>query len=509
MHSYFQKSLSSMINRSFIVLLLVFTLILSNSVYSQMYVSPDGDDANPGTIELPFKSISKATSLAGPDSVIYLRGGVYYDSTTIRLNKSGQPGRYIKLWAYPGERPIIDFEGQPVSTSSRGFQLSHNYWHLKGLEIRHAKDNGIYISAWYSIVENCIIYRCNDTGIQISNGGSYNKIINCDSFENYDPLTFGENADGFAAKLNIGPGNEFYGCRAWLNADDGWDLYQAGDSVYIEDCWAFRNGFNIWGIPNFQGDGNGFKLGGNYTADPHKIVRSVAFDNKSKGFDQNNNTAGIAVYNNTAFRNQSRNFSFPAAPSSGKHELKNNLSYLGQNLTAAGSILETNSWQGFTVSDTDFISLDTSLAVIEREISGILQEIDLFRLRKTSSLVDAGVNVGLPFNDSAPDIGAFETDGEPADVKDEYIVSSFILHQNYPNPFNPSTIFSFSLLSPGDVSLDIYDILGRKTAVVFNGYLQAGSYNIDWNASAIPAGVYFAEFRYMDNRKVIKLNLIK
>jgi pectate disaccharide-lyase len=202
-----------------------------------------------------------------------LREGVYYDSTTIRLNKTGAPGKYIKLWAYPGERPVIDFSGQPVSTSSRGFQISHNYWHLKGLEVRNAKDNGIYISAWYTIVEQCIVYRCNDTGIQISGGGSYNKIIDCDSYENYDPLTSGENADGFAAKLNIGPGNEFYSCRAWSNADDGWDLYEADDSVYIEDCWAFRNGINIWNMPNFQGDGNGFKLGGNYIAGPHKIIR--------------------------------------------------------------------------------------------------------------------------------------------------------------------------------------------------------------------------------------------
>ena len=138
---------------------------------------------------MPFKSLTKAISVAGPDSLIYMRGGVYNDSTTIRLNKSGTADHPIKIWAYPGERPIIDFSNQPVSTSSRGIQISHNYWHIKGLEIRNAKDNGIYISSWYNTVENCVIHNCQDTGLQISGNGSYNLILNCDSYENFDPLT--------------------------------------------------------------------------------------------------------------------------------------------------------------------------------------------------------------------------------------------------------------------------------------------------------------------------------
>jgi hypothetical protein len=401
--------------RIYIVVLL--SLIGFNSLlFPQIYVSPDGDDSNPGTIDLPLKTLGKAVSLSGPDSLIYMRDGIYYDSTTVSLNKSGQPDKYIKLWAYPGEKPIIDFSGQPVGTSSRGLRLSHNYWHIKGLEIRNAKDNGIHISSWYNIVEACVIYNCNDTGIQISNGGSYNLILNCDSFLNNDPLNNGENADGFAAKLGIGPGNIFRGCRAWDNSDDGYDMYEAADTVFVDSCWAFRNGYNIWGFPNFQGDGNGFKLGGNFYADPHKIIRSVAFDNASKGFDQNNNTAGITLYNNTSWRNQSRNYSFPSAPSSGVHVLKNNISYQGSNNITSGSEQETNSWQGFTVTDSDFISLDTALATIPRDANDKIPHTDFLRLASGSLLINAGVNVGLPFNGSAPDLGAFETE-DPVPVE--------------------------------------------------------------------------------------------
>ncbi|MEJ2194590.1 MAG: right-handed parallel beta-helix repeat-containing protein [Ignavibacteriaceae bacterium] len=400
-----------------IYLIVLLSLIgFSSYLFSQIYISPDGDDANPGTIDLPFKTLTQAVSVSGPDTLIYMRGGIYYDSTTIVLNKSGQPDHYIKLWAYPGEHPIIDFSGQPVSTSSRGIRITHNYWHIKGIEIRNAKDNGIHISSWYNIVEACVIHNCNDTGIQISNGGSYNLILNCDSYLNNDPLNNGENADGFAAKLGIGPGNIFRGCRAWNNSDDGYDMYEAADTVFVDNCWAFRNGYNLWGFPSFAGDGNGFKLGGNFFADPHKIIRSVAFDNVHKGFDQNNNTAGITLYNNTAWGNGERNFSFPSAPTSSVHILKNNISYEGQNNITSGSEQEANSWQGFTVTDADFISLDTSLAEIPRDTNNEIPYTGLFRLSTSSSLIDAGVFVGLTFNGSAPDLGAFET-GDPVPVE--------------------------------------------------------------------------------------------
>ncbi len=489
----------------------LFLILFSIIIKAQIFVAPDGDDNNPGTIDLPFKTLTKAISVSGPDSLIYLRGGVYYDSTTIRLNKSGTDGHYIKIWAYQDEVPIIDFSGQPVSTSSRGLAITHNYWHLKGLTIINAKDNGIHISSFYNIVENCVINNCNDTGIQISNGGSYNLILNCDSYLNHYPLTNGENADGFAAKLGIGPGNIFRGCRSWNNSDDGYDMYEAADTVLVDNCWAFRNGYNLWGILNFAGDGNGFKLGGNYFADPHKIIRSVAFDNVAKGFDQNNNTAGITVYNNTAWGNGSRNFSFPTAPTSGSHILKNNISFEGQNLIVSGSIEETNSWQGFTVSSADFRSLDSTLALASRDSEGNLPYNDLLRLASGSSLIDAGVYVGLPYNDSAPDLGAFEFEGNPNVVDNLIISDNFILLQNYPNPFNPSTNFSYYIPESGNVSLEIFNMIGERVDILINELQNAGSYSLTWNTNvnSLPSGMYLARLNWNQNIKTLKVILLK
>ena len=498
----------------YIILLSLF-IQFSIVINAQIYVAPWGDDQNPGTFEFPFRSLTKAVSVSGPDTLIYMRGGVYNDSTTQTLNKSGSEGHYIKVWAYSGETPILDFSNQPVSTSSRGIRITHNYWYIKGLVIRNAKDNGIYIQSYYNIVENCILYNNNDTGIQISNGGSYNLVLNCDSYMNFDPLTFGENADGFAAKLGIGPGNVFRGCRAWNNSDDGYDTYEASDTVLIDQCWAFRNGYNIWGINPFDGDGNGFKLGGGTNqADPHKIIRSVAFDNPGKGFDQNNNTAGVTLYNNTAWGNGYRNFSFPTQPTSGVHILKNNISFEGQNSITGNSVQEANSWQGFTVTSADFRNLDSTLAILPRDSVGNLPYVNLLRLATGSSMIDAGVYVGLPFNDSSPDLGAFETEGIPNTEDEEYTITTFELFQNYPNPFNPSTTFNYMHDISENVKLEIYNILGNKIAEPVNEYQTAGSYSVNWIAKdfwgdLLPSGIYFAKLQLEENQQIIKIILMK
>lgn len=72
-----------------------------------------------------------------------------------------------------------------------------------------------------------------------------------------------------------------------------------------------------------------------------------------------------------------------------------------------------------------------------------------------------------------------------------YMPESFSLAQNYPNPFNPSTNIKFSIAAPGLTTLRVYNTLGQNIATLVNQYLQAGSYDADWNASGYSSGVYF------------------
>ena len=68
---------------------------------------------------------------------------------------------------------------------------------------------------------------------------------------------------------------------------------------------------------------------------------------------------------------------------------------------------------------------------------------------------------------------------------------TFALRQNYPNPFNPSTAISFDLDRTAGVTLNVFDALGRRVAVLHEGTLPAGSYEVTFQAAALPSGVYY------------------
>jgi hypothetical protein len=90
-----------------------------------------------------------------------------------------------------------------------------------------------------------------------------------------------------------------------------------------------------------------------------------------------------------------------------------------------------------------------------------------------------------------------------------------VLEQNYPNPFNPSTTLRFGLPTAGNVSLIVYDVLGREVTTLVRGTMDAGYHTTTWNASSVASGVYFArltvtnDFGKVAFNKVTKLLLMK
>ena len=96
----------------------------------------------------------------------------------------------------------------------------------------------------------------------------------------------GENADGFGMKEASGTGNKFIGCRAWENADDGYDFYAWIGTVKLENCWAYRSARNA-SFTGSDSDGNGFKLGGDNMGGNHTLTNCSAWDNKARGFTNN------------------------------------------------------------------------------------------------------------------------------------------------------------------------------------------------------------------------------
>jgi len=81
--------------------------------------------------------------------------------------------------------------------------------------------------------------------------------------------------------------------------------------------------------------------------------------------------------------------------------------------------------------------------------------------------------------------------------------------QNYPNPFNSSTKISYELSQTGEISIDIFDILGRRVETLINQAQPAGKYNLIWDASGLPSGIYFARLQSTDQRHAQKMLLLK
>jgi hypothetical protein len=382
------------------------------------YVSPTGKSTNDGTSFTSALDLTTALARLAAGETILMQGGTYTipfqagQSNTITLSKAGTTDKPLNLFAEPGKIATVDFQC-PANTyvdQSVGFMVSGSYWYWRGIAVTRSPYQGVYVTGSHNTFENCAFYDNRNTGLEINKGGSYTTVINCDAYQNYDPKKQGSMADGFGPKQTQGPGNKLIGCRAWENSDDGFDAYDSPEVVTFDGCWAFRNGIDVWSYGDFAGNGNGFKAGGNGARANHVLRQCVAFENRVKGFDQNNNSGGITV-TNCLSANNGTNYGLTGNLASGeKHVLKNNVA-LGATGGIANATEANNAWTlGLTVTAADFLSVDTAaLGKTARAPDGTLPATDLFRLKAGSKLIDAGTDVGLPFQGSAPDLGPFES----------------------------------------------------------------------------------------------------
>lgn len=497
---------------------------------NDIHVATNGDNNNAGTVEAPLLTIDKAMEIVQPGDRILVHEGTYMITKRIKIPAlNTNPDLRCELRAWPEDavgKVIID--GTNMNTSSeiefkqsRCIYVNHeaNYWTFYGLVLQNAKDNGMKIEGSYNIVERCTFRWNNDTGLQIGmfkdfsieetksfpisgkpafnpnfSYCRYNKVINCDSYENADLKSYsgsddGGDADGFAVKLFPGPGTEFHGCRAWTNSDDNWDLYMTYHPVVIDHCWAWHAGY----LPNgSEGkNGNGFKLGGggsaggadfDHSVGAHVLTNCVAFENLHKGFDQNNAYEGMYIFNCVAWGNE-YNYRFPTEFKYGTMDIHNCIGWgataeksgrkignheflspdkAGYQDPTAGTTY--NSWieidgcspikesfkpdGGFYTPETqdhsgEFLSLSVADFKADREPDGSLPNNNFVRLKPGSIFKDKGMpvigftparkmteaeclsyieglneyitadDIYIPYNDDAPEFGAFELDGVP------------------------------------------------------------------------------------------------
>jgi hypothetical protein len=293
-----------------------------------LYVAPNGTDGAAGTVSSPTTLTSALTRVTA-GGTIFLRGGTYRYSQTITIGQdnNGTAGARKKLFAYQGETPVLNFSAQSEDPANRGLAVGGSYWHLHGIVVERAGDNGILLAGNNNIIERTVTRFNRDSGLQLSRlianapqsqWPSNNLVLSTESHDNAD--SDGEDADGFAPKLTVGPGNVFRYTVSHNNIDDGYDLFTKSDTgpigaVTIEDSLAYGNGTLSDGSQAGNGDRNGYKLGGEDIAVNHVIRRNIAHDNGKHGFTFNRNPGTMTVSDNVATGNTERNFNFDGGTS--------------------------------------------------------------------------------------------------------------------------------------------------------------------------------------------------
>jgi hypothetical protein len=156
-----------------LLIVIILTSVVQIKLYASVYYASPGGTGT-GTFDSPCSFSSGLTKLTAGGDTLYLRGGIYYLTAKVSINKTGLPTARIAIMAYPGEKPILDFSGEPYSSSNPGISLSaaSSYMHIKGLIIRYAGDNGMINNGSNHIIENCEFYGNCDTGLQHKSGGN-------------------------------------------------------------------------------------------------------------------------------------------------------------------------------------------------------------------------------------------------------------------------------------------------------------------------------------------------
>jgi hypothetical protein len=438
---------------------------------AEYYTSSTGNDNNSGTINNPFKTISKGVEKLKAGDILYVRSGTYVEQ--IYVAQSGTENAPVTIMAYPGESPVIDGENTiPSSAFGSLVQLEGDYVYFAGFEVKnstgmavlligqhdkaskikahHCTENGVLVSGDYGIAEDCEVWQCDlsnsinpghpasgywSTGISaarsIVDGITTNAILRRNIVYN----NWGEGLSSFEAEGTIIEDNIVY---------DNWSV-----NLYISDTRNAMVQRNIvYNTPNnIVGERRPFTLG-DERADVPRSANNIVINNLIYNADlwafwstgvPGSGLDNVLIANNTIVNGQLQIGASTADQAVNKSAVICNNIFSNDNgdpWQIMGSlsklIFSNNLWSaappGGLSGNGDVIG-DPLLAKTGATGAGELSA-SYFKLLETSPAIDKGT----PRNDvpedyfrtprgSSPDIGGYEYIGTPTainDIKDAY-----------------------------------------------------------------------------------------
>ncbi|MBN2355663.1 right-handed parallel beta-helix repeat-containing protein [candidate division KSB1 bacterium] len=514
------------------------------------------NDANPGTLNSPWKTIQHAASTAVAGDTVYIRAGIYNESVFFEHSGNAATG-YILFSAYAGETPVID--GTNVDAGN-GLVLVRSYIKLIGLEIRNWSGNAIWVEggAAFFEINDCEVHdvfygigisdgahdfalnrvTCHHFdlyGVDVSPSGSadcYNGVFNdCVSHTGRDPQ---QNVDGFA--LGHGTQHDFilnrciaYGvydgfdissgkstlnhCLAYNCGNGAYKLWQ--DEVYLYNCIGYNCGSSV---AELDWDGN---PGTTY------LINCTFYDGKTYGVWVENPGDKLVMYNCIIAGGDNIGLAFEQ---------------MGvDNYRGDYNLFHNDDWRAVTVGYTNEFSLDDiaggawsayskqdSHSVVVKDGATLFVDPVLYdlHLSQSSPAIDQGTALMAPATDydgiarpqgAGVDIGAYEYHSGSSVNQPGYGTSlpgTLQLWQNFPNPFNPVTEISYYLPERRMVALMVYNMHGQRVRTLIKKVVSAGEHRLTWDGldvdnRPLPSGIYLCTLQTGPYRRSIRMALLK
>jgi hypothetical protein len=147
------------------------------------------------------------------------------------------------------------------------------------------------------------------------------------------------------------------------------------------------------------------------------------------------------------------------------------------------------------------ISLDDSITFVARNIGGV--PLRLRAVLNDVNLTSSSLHASM--------LNILSLSGE-VETRQKIVASTpsaFMLGQNYPNPFNPTTTIGYSIPRSGNVSLKVFDVLGREVASLVDGFMPSGDHTVTLDGARLASGVYFYRLESTGSVNIRRMILIK
>lgn len=543
-----------------IILFILFTFIIQICNANTYYVSPTGNNSNNGTINNPWLTINYSQNKLVAGDTLYVRGGVYVESVFISV--SGTSSNPINILAYSNENPIIDGQTTLPNQDWKGLlTLYGSYLNVSGFEVKnsnvngsvkggvgihldggmynkisfmkvhHIREQGIIVEADNTIIEDCEVYDCALSNINLdmpvgwANGISIAK----------------EQSNGITDNVVVRR------CRVYNNYGEGINVFVA-QNVTVEDSICYDN----WTMNLYLNDATNCTLQRNicYNSDNSTFPkRNGSFTGITLADEISNGTtiphsANNKVINNFLYNADLDAFWWSLIPNIGLDNvlIANNTIVNGEfktgyydfdNIINTNSIIVNNIFtgdvfvpdsQGLSFSYNNWFTTPPTNAMGSGDIIGnpMIELLgntnagqltgDYFKLSNNSPCIQAGFSLTEVFQDffennrdNLPDIGGHEF-SSTLSIEQNNAYSELNI---YPNPNNG--IFYISLENEFIEKVIVY-IYNNFGSIIYNKVLKKQDYSIEKEIKInnIASGIYFVKIitdnNKMESRKLIIFN---